>query len=317
MKEQLMHIVGADRVLCAEPLSRHTTFRIGGPADYFVMPQTEDAIRAVLRLCQARKIPCMVIGNGSNLLFDDRGFRGCILQLAEGFSGIDLVAEEEDQVTLYAKAGTSLAKTAAFALEHNLSGLEFASGIPGSVGGGVLMNAGAYGGELSQCVVKSRYLDVAALKAGDSDYIRERIGAAQQFAYRHSAYQEQEAVVLGAYFTLTRVDSREPIAARMKELNARRREKQPLELPSAGSAFKRPEGDFAARLIEVSGLKGFQVGGAQVSPKHSGFIVNVGHATAADVLALIEQVQAKVQQDSGILLEPEIRVIKEDSGWNL
>ncbi len=315
MTKLFEQILDVERVRYNEPLAKHTTFRIGGPADYLVLPESEEEIREIITLCKEQHIPLMVIGNGSNLLFDDKGFRGCIVQLADRFAGI--CDEEDCRCTFYAKAGTSLAKVANYACAHRLTGLEFASGIPGSVGGGVLMNAGAYGGELSQCVHRSRYLDVCALKTGQSDYIKTREGMEQGFSYRHSAYQEEETVILGAYFTLDIAASQDTITARMKELNARRREKQPLEYPSAGSAFKRPDGDFAARLIEVSGLKGLRMGDAMVSTKHSGFIVNVGTASAQDVRNLIEQVQEHVYRDSGIMLEPEIRIIKEDDGWNL
>lgn len=315
MKETLLSIVGEARALCGEPLSRHSTFRIGGPADYFVMPKSETELMQVLSACRDRHVPVLVIGNGSNILFDDKGFRGCVIQLAGHFTGIEM--QEGSEHVFYASAGTSLAKAASFACEHALTGLEFASGIPGSVGGGVLMNAGAYGGELSQCVCASRYLDVGALLAGEEIYIKSCIGEAQKFSYRHSVYQEMNCVILGASFDLKPEPCREKITAYMKELNNRRRDKQPLEYPSAGSTFKRPEGDFAARLIEVSGLKGLRVGDAMVSAKHSGFIVNVGKASSQDVLQLMEQVRSRVYQDSGIVLEPEIRIIKEDDGWNL
>lgn len=317
MQEMFEQIVGAKRVFREEALCRHSTFRIGGPADYLITPCTEDEILSVIRLCRTQGLPFLIIGNGSNILFDDKGFRGCVIQLSDGFSGIEAVEEGDSGVTFYAKAGTSLSKTAVYACDRLLTGLEFASGIPGSVGGGVLMNAGAYGGEISQCVRRSRYLDIGALKAGEENCIRICAGEEQRFSYRHSFYQEGERVVLGAYFTLSPAASREEIAGRMKELNSRRREKQPLEYPSAGSVFKRPQGDFAGRLIEASGLKGLRVGDAMVSPKHSGFIVNVGKATAGDVLKLMEAVCNKVQADSGVLLEPEIRIIKENGQWNL
>ncbi len=315
MKETLLKIVGDKRAFVMEPLSRHSTFRIGGPADYFVMPETEKELVQILEACKAYRVPVMIIGNGSNLLFDDQGFRGCVIQLANHFTGIE--PAEDDPCTFYAKAGTTLAKAASYACDHLLTGLEFASGIPGSVGGGVLMNAGAYGGELSQCVTASRYLDVDALLAGKGKYIKTHTGEAQKFSYRHSVYQETNSIILGAFFTLKSEPDREKISAYMKELNARRKEKQPLEYPSAGSTFKRPVGDFAGRLIETSGLKGLRMGDAMVSEKHAGFVINAGHATADQVLALIEEVQRRVQADSGILLEPEIKIIKEDDGWNL
>ena len=312
MKETLLRIVGDKRALVMEPLSRHSTFRIGGPADYFVMPETEAELVQILRACKCHHVPVLVVGNGSNMLFDDKGFRGCVIQLANHFTGIEV--SEESEHTFFAKAGTSLAKVASFACDHFLTGLEFASGIPGSVGGGVLMNAGAYGGELSQCVVASRFLDVQALLSGEESYINTYTGDAQKFSYRHSVYQDMACVILGAWFCLRPEPCQEKISASMKELNARRKDKQPLEYPSAGSAFKRPNGDFAARLIEVSGLKGLRVGDAMVSPKHSGFIINAGKASSDDVLQLMERVRSRVYQDSGIMLEPEIRVIKEDDG---
>ncbi len=317
MEELFSTILHKDHLFQNEPLCRHSTFRIGGPADYFVTPKDETELIEVLKLCKQEQIPCMIIGNGSNLLFDDGGFRGCIIQLAEQFSGIEKISEQDNQVTFYAKAGTSLTKTAVYACDHLLTGLEFAAGIPGSVGGGVLMNAGAYGGELSQCVQGTKYLDLEVLKAGCGDCIKTCTGEDQKFSYRHSFFQERATVVLGAYFTLNVTDCRENIANCMKELNARRRDKQPLEYPSAGSVFKRPKGDFAGRLIEASGLKGLRIGDAMVSPKHSGFIVNVGKATASDVLKLMDAVCRKVHEDSGVWLEPEIRIIKEDDGWNL
>lgn len=315
MKETLLTIIGEKRALMGEPLSCHSSFRIGGPADYFVMPETEEELVQVVKACKAHCIPVMVIGNGSNLLFDDRGFRGCVIQLANHFTGIE--PDAHDSCTFYAKAGTTLAKVAAYACSRSLTGLEFASGIPGSVGGGVLMNAGAYGGELSQCVTASRYLDVDALLAGDENFIRTCVGDAQKFSYRHSVYQDTNRIILGAFFTLKTEPDREKISACMKELNARRKEKQPLEYPSAGSTFKRPAGDFAGRLIEASGLKGFRIGDAMVSEKHAGFVINTDQATAEQVLAVIHEVQRRVQADSGILLETEVKIIKEDDGWSL
>lgn len=304
--QKLSETVGADGVRTQEPLSRHATFRIGGPADYLVMPRSEEEISAVLQLCRAYAVPVLVIGNGSNLLFDDAGFRGCIIQLAERFASL----QDCGPNAFYATAGISLSRTASYAASRDLTGLEFASGIPGSVGGAVLMDAGAYGGEIAQCVTASRYLDA------EKGTVGELSGTEQEFGYRHSVYQDHNWIVLGACFSLHPGDPAE-ITAKMRDLNARRREKQPLEYPSAGSAFKRPTGDFAGRLIETAGLKGFRVGNAMVSEKHAGFIINAGGATAADVRGLVEAVQERVFRMHGVRLEPEIKFIGERSGWNL
>ena len=246
------------------------------------------------------------MGRGSNLVFDDAGFRGVVLRLCDSDECLRIVEEDNDSALVYAFAGAALTRLAIFAFEHGLSGLEFASGIPGSVGGGVVMDAGAYGGQLADCVVRSEYVRrVPDYEAGAFD------GAAQQFGYRTSVYQSGEYIVTGAYFRLRKGREKADIGAEMRELNGRRREKQPLEYPSAGSAFKRPAGDYAGRLIEASGLRGYRIGGAQVSEKHCGFIVNRGGATAADVRALVDAVREKVYADSGVLLEPEIKFVGE------
>lgn len=300
--------IGENNVLTSEPLSRHTTLRIGGPADYMLMPRTERDIASVLSVCRTCEIPYVLIGNGSNLLFDDRGYRGAVIRLTDNYSGI---TETDDPGTFYARAGTALSRVSSYACEHVLTGFEFASGIPGSVGGAVLMNAGAYEGEMAQCTVRTRYIDVARLDAGNPDFVRERTAAEHDFSYRHSVYQTEQNVVLGAFFSLRPAESRDAVASRIRVLNSRRREKQPLEYPSAGSAFKRPAGDFAARLIELCGLRGYRVGDAMVSEKHCGFIVNVGRASCSDVLHVIEYVRERVLAQTGTLLEPEIKIIRE------
>ena len=286
-----------DQVLLDEPMSRHTTFRVGGPADAMFLPESAEQLLAALDAAKAAEVPALVIGNGSNLLVRDGGLRGLVVALGEGFSAVTL---EGNVVT--AQAGASLAKVSAFAQAHGLAGLEFASGIPGTLGGGCAMNAGAYGGQLSDVLVDARVLldgEVRTLTRDD-----------MQMGYRTTRPLREGGIVLSARFALT-PDDVEAILARMKDLNARRRDKQPLNYPSAGSVFKRPEGHFAGALIEGAGLKGRTVGGAQVSEKHAGFIVNVGGATARDVEDLIRAVQDAVEAASGVRLETEVRILGE------
>lgn len=309
MYEKLCAAAGSGKVKKDALLKRYTTFRIGGPADYLVNVSDADCLKRVMAVLLEEGAPYYVIGRGSNLVFDDAGFRGTVVRLCDGAGseGFRITEEDKESAVVYAFGGSLLSALAAYACENEFSGLEFASGIPGSVGGGVLMNAGAYGGELAQCVIKSCYISVSS--GIPEEGVLE--GEAQRFGYRDSAYQKNGAIVTGAYFRLLKGMSRDEIASKMRELNARRRDKQPLEFPSAGSAFKRPAGDFAGRLIEASGLKGFRIGGAQVSEKHCGFIINRGGATAADVRAVIDAVREKVFADSGVMLEPEIKFAKE------
>ena len=287
-----------DQVLVNEPMSRHATFRVGGPADALFLPEGEDQLIAALSAAREAGVDAFVIGNGSNLIVRDGGVRGLVIAIGEGMSDI---RREDD--TVVAQAGASLARVAGFAQGEGLSGLEFASGIPGTLGGGCAMNAGAYGGQLSDVLVDARVL------LADRIVTLDRGG--MEMGYRTSLPLRTGGIVLSARFALT-PDDPAAILERMKDLNARRRDKQPLNLPSAGSTFKRPEGHFAGALIEQAGLKGRSVGGAQVSEKHAGFIVNTGGATAADVLALIRLVQDEVQARSGIRLETEVRVLGED-----
>ena len=306
MYKRLCAVAGEDNVTRRAKLDRLTTFRIGGEADHLVNVSSAEALGGILRLCRDEQVPVYVMGRGSNLVFDDAGFRGVVLRLCDSDECLRIVEEDNDSALVYAFAGAALTRLAIFAFEHGLSGLEFASGIPGSVGGGVVMDAGAYGGQLADCVVRSEYVRrVPDYEAGAFD------GAAQQFGYRTSVYQSGEYIVTGAYFRLRKGREKADIGAEMRELNGRRRDKQPLEYPSAGSAFKRPLGDYAGRLIEASGLRGYRIGGAQVSEKHCGFIVNRGGATAADVRALVNAVREKVYADSGVLLEPEIKFVGE------
>ena len=279
-------------------LDKFTTLRVGGPADYFAEPGSEEAAAALLKAAREEKIPVLLMGNGSNLLVRDGGFRGLVIRLGKAFSSIT-----RKENCLYAQAGALLSALARQAQEAALTGLEFAQGIPGSVGGGVYMNAGAYGGELGNAVDFVRVFDGSA--------VRDILGSDMRFCYRHTRVMEEPWVILGAQFRLTPGDPKE-IEAAMRDYAARRKEKQPLEYPSAGSFFKRPAGHFAGALIEGAGLKGLSVGGAQVSEKHAGFLINKGGATAADFLKLMEEVQERVMEKYGVRLEPEVRIVGED-----
>ncbi len=301
--EQLIQALSAfarsDQILKNEPMSRHTTFRVGGPADVLFLPESGEQVARALAAAKALDAPAYVVGNGSNLIVRDGGVRGLVVALGEGMGAIT-----RDGNVVTAQAGASLARVAAFAQAEGLSGLEFASGIPGTLGGGCAMNAGAYGGQLSDVLIDAEVLTDGAV----ATLTREEM----DMGYRTTRPLREGGVVLSARFALTE-DDPQAIASRMRELNARRRDKQPLNYPSAGSTFKRPEGYFAGALIEGAGLKGRSVGGAQVSEKHAGFIVNTGGATAADILALIRIVQDEVRARYGVALETEVRVIGEDA----
>ncbi len=281
-----------------ELLSHHTSFRIGGPAEVMAFPHTVGELSDLLRTVSALGVRPALLGAGTNVLAPDEGLRGLVIVTRDCL----MCLERTDETHIAALAGVSMAKLAIFAQEANLTGLEFAHGIPGTVGGGVYMNAGAYGGEIMQVAEKTDFLRM-------DGSMQTFTGVAQGFAYRTSAFQSMQGVIVRTVFALTE-GKREAIRAHMQKLAEKRRASQPLELPSAGSAFKRPVGGYAAALIEQAGLKGFQVGGAAVSEKHAGFIVNRGGATAADVLKLIEIVQKRVLENSGIALEPEIRLWK-------
>ena len=296
--EALSAIVGAHQILENEPMSRHTTFKVGGPADVLFLPESEEQLIQAIAIAKDAGIPCIVIGNGSNLVVRDGGIRGLVIALGEGMAAI---VRSGDTITAW--AGASLARVSAFAQASGLAGLEFASGIPGTLGGGCAMNAGAYGGQLSDVLIDARMLLDDAVKTLTVEDM--------QMGYRTSLPLREGGIVISARFALT-PDNPESIAERMRELNARRREKQPLNRPSAGSTFKRPEGHFAGALIEQSGLKGYRVGGAQVSEKHAGFIVNAGGATAKDILTLIGIVQDEVLARFGVHLETEVRILGED-----
>ena len=295
--EKLSSIAGKENVLRDEPMSRHTTFRTGGPAEYLVSPDM-DGLPGVIAFCREQGIPLTVIGNGSNLLVGDKGISGVVVEIGRLMGEIRL---EGNKIT--AQAGALLSAVSARAAAEGLSGLEFASGIPGSVGGAVIMNAGAYGGEMKDTLVAATVLtkegEIVRLPAEELD-----------LSYRHSNLPEKESIVLEAEFVLTEGDV-DQIAATLAELKQQRTSKQPLEYPSAGSTFKRPEGHFAGKLIEDAGLKGYTIGGAQVSEKHCGFVINKGGATSEDVLILIRHIQDVVQEQFGVALETEVRLIGE------
>ena len=283
-------------VLREEPMDRHTTFRIGGPARRFARPGTASDCAGLLELAAAEGWPALVIGSGSNLLAADKGIDALVVHTGR-LDGLERTGER----TIRAGAGVPLARLASFARQEELGGLEFAHGIPGSVGGAVCMNAGAYGGEMGQVLTS-----VTAWFPGEGVG---RLGPEElELSYRHSVFSGKRGAVLEVEFLLGHKDSKE-IAALMEELDRRRREKQPLSYPSAGSTFKRPEGNFAGTLIEQCGLKGVQIGGARVSEKHAGFIVNAGGATCGDVLSLIRYVQETVYERTGIRLEPEVKIV--------
>lgn len=282
-----------------EPMARHTTLELGGPADILAQPGSPEEVAWLMKKARAYRIPVTVVGGGSNLLVKDGGIRGLVVKIGSAMS--DLWVEEE---TLYAQGGAKLSAAAQAAAQAGLAGLAFAAGIPGTVGGGAFMNAGAYGGEMSQVVAWVAGFD----EAGEPFRLD---NAAMAFGYRTSRAQRAGLVITQVAFRLT-PGSREAILAEMTELNRRRREKQPLTVPSAGSTFKRPQGYFAGTLIDACGLKGVRVGGAEVSPKHAGFLTNAYGGTAADFLALIALVQKKVYEEKGVRLEPEVRVLGED-----
>lgn len=296
--DELCGLLGEERVFADEPMNRHTTFRIGGPADYFTVPRDKEEIKEIIAICKREEVPYYILGNGSNLLVGDKGYRGVVIQIYKNMSSISV---EGDRI--FAQAGSLLSKVAAEALANGLKGFEFASGIPGTLGGAVMMNAGAYGGEMSQVLESATVLtQEGEVKTLSVDEL--------ELGYRTSIVAKNDYVVLEAVIHLEPGDL-EAIRSYMEELKEKRVTKQPLEYPSAGSTFKRPEGYFAGKLIEDAGLRGFQVGNAQVSQKHCGFVINRGGATAAEVVSLMEQVADRVEAMSGVRLEPEVKRIGE------
>ena len=279
-----------------EPMAKHTSFRIGGPAEVMALPKNREELAEILKKSAILDCKIRILGAGPNVLAPDDGISGLVICLKDCMDGIELLPDNR----VWVSAGVSMTRAAVFAANHGLSGLEFAHGIPGSVGGGVYMNAGAYGGEICQVCESVDVMDLAG-------NVRTVSGADMDFSYRHSCLEESGEIVLSAVFALV-PSSGESVREKMKELMAKRSASQPLDLPSAGSAFKRPVGGYAAALIDQAGLKGFQVGGAGISIKHAGFAVNLGNATADDVKCLLQQVSDKVFAASGIRLEPEVRI---------
>lgn len=301
MINKLIGICGTENVLPNETLSRHTTFKTGGAAKALVYACDEEKLKEVIKLCKAEKVPFFILGNGSNLLVSDEGFDGIVIKLSGNFLKTTV---EGDRLT--AGAGVILSKVCTLARDNSLSGLEFAFGIPGTVGGAMVMNAGAYGGEMAMAVENVRMLE-------PDGNIRDYLSPELSFGYRDSILKHKDLVALETTFKLERGDKSE-ISAKMDELLGRRREKQPLEFPSAGSTFKRPEGYFAGKLIEDAGLKGLRVGGASVSVKHSGFIINDRNATSKDINDLINLVRSGVSEKFNVTLEPEVIKIGEFEG---
>ena len=279
-----------------EPMAKHTSFRIGGPVEAMAFPKNAEELRALLMAAASLQIRPAILGAGTNILAPDEGISGLVICLKDCLGGM----EQLDDTHIRVAAGVTMTRAAVFAAGLGLSGLEFAHGIPGTVGGGVYMNAGAYGGELCQIIESVEVMDYAG-------NIRRMSCSEMNFSYRHSRLEEEDGIVISVDFVLTS-GSEADIRAKMKELQLKRAASQPLDFPSAGSAFKRPVGGFAAALIDQAGLKGYQVGGAAISTKHAGFAVNVGGATAEDVKNLLQQVSDKVFEDSGIRIEPEIRI---------
>ena len=294
--DELYRVVGELNIRFEEPMAKHTTFQIGGSAQIFVIPKTTEEIRQIVQLCKVMKVPLFVLGHGSNLLVSDAGMEGVVLQLYDNYSDFSFNGNQ-----VRAQAGVMLSKLGYAVKEESLTGFEFAAGIPGTLGGAVVMNAGAYGGEMKDIITAVQLMD-------EDGNLLEKTCDEMEFSYRHSILTEQKLIVLGATITLEKGNKR-MIEERMKELAVARRTKQPLEFPSAGSTFKRPKGYFAGKLIMDAGLRGYQVGGAQVSEKHCGFVINKGDATAADVLHLITDVKEKVYEQFQVELEPEVKLV--------
>ena len=302
--EKLKNELPDSEVLFDEPMSRHTTFRVGGNADVYVNVSYGELKDAVM-LCKNGGVPFTVIGNGSNILVGDGGIRGAVIELGNRCCGIEIQQIEDDgSVMIRAEAGAMLSSLSSFAAEQALTGLEFASGIPGTVGGAVTMNAGAYGGEIKDVITEATCMDPAT--GGSFTLSRDEL----KLDYRHSVVMERPVIITSAVFKLEPGD-RQDIKAHIEEIRQKRIDKQPLNFPSAGSTFKRPVGYFAGKLIEDAGLKGFSVGGAEVSEKHAGFVINKGGATAADIRSLIREVSDRVYDNSGVRLEPEVRFLGE------
>lgn len=295
---KLKSTINEKKIYIEEPMKKHTTFRVGGNADFFVTPSTKEEVRDVIMLCKEEGMPYYILGNGSNLLVGDKGYRGVIIQIYKEMNAIEVTGEE-----IRIQAGALLSRIGAAALEAELTGFEFASGIPGTIGGAVVMNAGAYGGEMKD-VIKT--VTVLTPEGEEQILTNEEL----ELGYRTSVIAKRGYIVLEVVISLVK-GNKEEIKAKMDELKVQRITKQPLEYPSAGSTFKRPEGYFAGKLIQDAGLRGFQIGGAQVSEKHCGFVINKDNASAADVLELMRQVSEAVKEKFGVELEPEVKRLGE------
>lgn len=301
VKQKFCQVLGKEQVLFEEPMKSHTTFRIGGPAEVFIMPKSIKQVQMAVKICQEEQIPYFILGNGSNLLVSDRGYRGVIIQMDRNMGEIQVEGTE-----IQAAAGALLSSIAVAARRESLTGFEFAGGIPGTLGGAVVMNAGAYGGEIKDVLKEVTVMD------GDGKIFT--LPASElEMGYRTSIIKTAGYLVLSARITLSR-GKEEDIKARTRELSEMRTQKQPLDYPSAGSTFKRPEGYFAGKLIMDSGLRGYSVGGAMVSEKHCGFVINKGNATAEDVVSLMKHVTEVVQEKYGVTLEPEVKFLGEFDG---
>lgn len=298
IKEKLISVLGEANVLADEPMRKHTTFKIGGNADFAVFPENEEQLSAVLSLAEEENIPLTIIGNGSNVLVGDKGIRGIVVIISKNMSRVEV-----DGNRVKAGAGVLLSRLANVIYDNSLTGFEFASGIPGSLGGAIYMNAGAYGEELSAVIEDVTFID-------ENKKIKTIPVCQCDFGYRHSVFEEKGGIVTGCTLCLEKGDKAE-IKAKTDDLRERRVSKQPLDKPSAGSTFKRPEGYFAGALIEQSNLKGFRIGGAEISEKHAGFVVNTGNATAKDVMDVITHAQKVVKEKFGVDLEPEVRFLGE------
>ena len=296
MKNKFEMILDQERILVDEPMKKHTTFRLGGPADYFLSPSDSAQIKEIIDICREKEISWFILGNGSNLLVSDEGYHGVVIQIYKNMNQVTV-----DGTRIYAQAGALLSTVSKKAMEEGLTGMEFASGIPGTLGGAAVMNAGAYGGEMKDILVSVTVM---------TDEGEQKVLKAEELnlGYRTSIIKERGYIVLDVVLQL-QVGDRDTIRNRMEELKVQRVNKQPLEYPSAGSTFKRPEGYFAGKLIEDAGLRGYRVGGAQVSEKHCGFVINTGDATTSDVVQLIHDVQNIIWNKFKVKLEPEIKFL--------
>ncbi len=301
MKDKLCEIVGEENVLAEEPMCLHTTFRIGGPADYFVTPNSPEQISLTILFCKQNNLPFYIIGNGSNLLVGDYGFHGVIIQVGSHFEQVTFEKIDDGKCRVTAGAGILLSKLSDKIAKNGLTGFEYASGIPGTLGGAITMNAGAYGGEMRQNIVSATVIN-------EEGVIKVLSKEELELGYRTSIIQRKGFVVMEAVFEFETGDPTE-IKTKIDDFTVRRREKQPLEYASAGSTFKRPEGYYAGKLIMDSGLRGFKVGDIMISDKHCGFVINLGRGTASEVLTLIDEVQRRVFEQFGVNLEPEVRMI--------